>query len=85
MLWIAAHQFAAHLRIQSLPEAGKISGGLYRSLIRGKQMDYERGLPCPNLFAGWHNAHAVTEWACLDDMAYSVAVLVALAEEWTKP
>jgi tripeptide aminopeptidase len=44
----------------------------------------ERGLPCPNLFAGWHNAHAVTEWACLDDMAYSVAVLVALAEEWTK-
>jgi tripeptide aminopeptidase len=45
----------------------------------------ERGLPCPNLFAGWHNAHAVTEWACLDDMAYSVAALVALAEEWTKP
>jgi tripeptide aminopeptidase len=44
----------------------------------------ERGLPCPNLFAGWHNAHAVTEWACLHDMAYSVAVLVALAEEWTR-
>jgi tripeptide aminopeptidase len=45
----------------------------------------ERGLPCPNLFAGWHNAHAVTEWACLDDMALSVAALVELAQEWTRP
>jgi tripeptide aminopeptidase len=49
----------------------------------GSQLS-ERGLPCPNLFAGWHNAHAVTEWACLDDMAYSVAVLVELAQEWTR-
>jgi len=37
------------------------------------------------LFAGWHNAHAVTEWACLDDMALSAATLVLLAEEWSRP
>lgn len=42
----------------------------------------ERGLPCPNLFCGEHNAHAVTEWACLDDVAASVAVLVELVQEW---
>ena len=42
----------------------------------------ERGLPCPNIFCGEHNAHAVTEWASLDDMADSVACLVELAKEW---
>src|SRR5882672_10737518 len=55
MLWIATHQFAAHLRIQSLPEAGKISCGLHRSLIRGKQMDYDRRLSYSD---AWSITHA---------------------------
>ena len=42
----------------------------------------ERGLPCPNVFCGEHNAHAVTEWASVDDMADSVACLIELAREW---
>lgn len=60
------------------PRRTEIRGG-----TDGSQLT-ERGLPCPNLFAGMHNAHAVTEWACLDDLALSAATLVALAREWAR-
>jgi len=76
---VMAKARAAIRRCGLEPHGDPIRGG-----TDGSQLT-ERGLPCPNLFAGWHNAHAVTEWACLDDMAHAVAVLVALAEEWTKP
>ena len=65
-------------RLGMEPKGEPIRGG-----TDGSQLT-ERGLPCPNLFAGWHNAHAVTEWACLHDLARSVAVLVGLAEEWAR-
>src|SRR5215469_5849582 len=55
MLWIATHQFAAHLRIQRFPEARKISRGLHRSVIRSKKMDYHRNLRYPD---AWSVTHA---------------------------
>jgi tripeptide aminopeptidase len=45
----------------------------------------EMGLPTPNLFTGGHEYHSVREWASLQDMAASAAVLVRLAEVWTRP
>ena len=45
----------------------------------------ERGLPTPNLFDGGHDYHSPREWASLQEMSASAAVLVRLAEEWTKP
>jgi tripeptide aminopeptidase len=42
------------------------------------------GLPTPNLFTGGHEYHSVREWASLQDMASAAAVVVRLAEEWTR-
>ncbi|HEV8637819.1 MAG TPA: peptidase T [Chloroflexota bacterium] len=76
---VVARAEAAIRRVGLEPVSEPIRGG-----TDGSQLT-ERGLPCPNLFTGWHNAHAVTEWACLDEMALAVGTLVALAEEWAKP
>lgn len=40
------------------------------------------GLPTPNLFAGGHNFHAVTEWVAVQDMEMSVKNIVTLANVW---
>jgi tripeptide aminopeptidase len=44
----------------------------------------EAGLPTPNLSCGAHTPHSPLEWACLEEMAESVAWLVALAETWAQ-
>ncbi|MBO0767681.1 MAG: peptidase T [Solirubrobacterales bacterium] len=43
-----------------------------------------RGLPTPNLFTGGHEYHSIREWASLQDMAAASAVIVHLAEVWSK-
>ena len=43
MFWIAAHQFAAHLRVQSLPESREVRCRLYRPLIGSEKMNHQRG------------------------------------------
>lgn len=42
----------------------------------------ERGLPAPNLFAGFNNIHSELEWVSLADMAKSAEVIVKLAQLW---
>jgi len=42
----------------------------------------ELGLPTPNLSCGQHNPHSPLEWACLEEMEHSVAVLVELVQLW---
>ena len=42
----------------------------------------ELGLPTPNLSTGQHNPHSPLEWACLDEMAQAVDVLLALIHVW---
>jgi tripeptide aminopeptidase len=44
----------------------------------------EMGLPTPNIFDGAHDYHSVREWASLQDMAAAAAVIVRLAEAWTR-
>ena len=43
-----------------------------------------RGLPTPNLSTGQHNPHSPLEWACLDEMAQAVEVLVELVQVWAE-
>lgn len=43
-----------------------------------------RGLPTPNIFNGGHEYHSVREWVSLQDMAASAAVIVRLAEVWSR-
>ncbi|MEA2160831.1 MAG: tripeptide aminopeptidase [Solirubrobacteraceae bacterium] len=42
----------------------------------------EMGLPTPNIFTGGHEYHSVREWASVQDMAASAAVVVRLAGLW---
>jgi tripeptide aminopeptidase len=43
-----------------------------------------RGLPTPNLFAGYHNPHGPHEYVCVQDMELSVRMLIELAQLWAK-
>jgi tripeptide aminopeptidase len=42
------------------------------------------GLPTPNIFTGGHEYHSVREWASVHDMAAAAAVVVRLAEVWSR-
>jgi tripeptide aminopeptidase len=44
----------------------------------------EKGLLTPNIFDGGYEYHSVREFASLQDMAASAAVIVRLAEAWTR-
>ena len=44
----------------------------------------EMGLPTPNLFTGGHEYHSVREWASVQEMAAASAVVVRLAEVWSR-
>ena len=44
----------------------------------------EMGLPTPNIFDGGHEYHSVREWASVQEMAAAAAVIVRLADTWTR-
>jgi tripeptide aminopeptidase len=58
-----------------------------REIIRGgtdgSQLT-EKGLPTPNLSSGQHNIHAVTEFACLDEMVEATEHLVEMLKLWSE-
>ena len=76
-----------------LPEAIELAEQAFRNL--GRECDKtivrggtdgsrltEKGLPTPNLSSGQHNIHAVTEFACLDEMVEAVEHLIELLRLW---
>lgn len=58
-------------------------GAIIRGGTDGSQLT-EKGLPTPNLSSGQHNIHAVTEFACLDEMVAAVEHLVELLALWSE-
>lgn len=44
-----------------------------------------KGLPCPNLFAGYHNAHGRYEYIPLESMEKAVQVIIRLIELYVEP
>jgi tripeptide aminopeptidase len=60
------------------PLRNPIRGGTDGSMLS------EMGLPTPNLFAGGHEFHSVREWVSVQDMAAAAAVIVHLADEWSR-
>ena len=40
------------------------------------------GLPTPNLFAGGHNFHAITEFIAVQDMHEAVKMIATIAQVW---
>lgn len=60
------------------PRFSSIRGGTDGSRLS------EMGLPTPNLSTGMHNYHSRLEFACLEEMAAAVEVLLALARLWSE-
>ena len=81
--------------LADLPEAISIPQQAFENLGRpcttaiirggtdGSQLT-EKGLPTPNLSSGQYNIHAVTEYACLDDMVEAVEHLVEMLGLWSR-
>lgn len=40
---VAAHEFAADLRVEALPESGEVGGGLYGAMVGREEMQDEGG------------------------------------------
>ncbi len=81
--------------IAKLPEAVQYAEDAYkalgvscqRTIVRGGtdgSLLTAMGLPTPNLSVGQHNIHAVTEFACLDQMVLAVEHLAELLKRWAK-
>ncbi|MDG2220003.1 MAG: peptidase T [Rubripirellula sp.] len=81
--------------LSELPEAVMLPQQAFENLDRewtsaiirggtdGSQLT-EKGLPTPNLSSGQHNIHAVTEFACLDEMVEATEHLVELLSLWSQ-
>ena len=63
-------------RLNITPIQSAIRGG-----TDGSRLGY-MGLPTPNLFAGGHNFHAITEYVAIQDMQASVQNIVTIAQVW---
>ena len=68
----------AHRRLGRVAKRDIIRGGTDGSRLT------ELGLPTPNLSSGQHNPHSPLEWACLDEMAAAVEVLIELVQVWAE-
>ncbi len=73
--------------IDAIFEAGKVLGQPLRTeIIRGgtdgSRIAEMAGIPCPNLYTGGHNYHSRYEWAALDAMSESVALIVEIVKQW---
>ena len=75
---IAAAEEATR-RIGVEPHTTVIRGG-----TDGAELSF-RGLPTPNIFTGGQDYHSLREWASVQDMAASAAVVVELARVWAEP
>lgn len=73
---IEANALEALKRLEIKPIQSAIRGG-----TDGSRLSY-MGLPTPNLFAGGHNFHAITEYVAIQDMQMAVKMIVTIAQVW---
>ncbi len=73
---VEQYAIEAMQRLGIKPIQSAIRGG-----TDGSRLSY-MGLPTPNLFAGGHNFHAVTEYVAIQDMEASVKNIVTLIQLW---
>ena len=70
-------------------EAGKLLGQPLRTQIIRGGTDGSRiaeiaGIACPNLYTGGHNYHSLYEWAALDAMNDSTALIIGIIKQWAE-
>lgn len=73
--------------VEAIFKAGKALGQpLHTEIIRGgtdgSRIAQITGIACPNLYTGGHNYHSRFEWAALDAMNDSVALIIEIARQW---
>ncbi len=73
---VEQYAIEAMKRIGIKPIQSAIRGG-----TDGSRLSY-MGLPTPNLFAGGHNFHGITEYVAVQDMEASVKNIVTLIQIW---
>ena len=73
---VEANALEALKRLDIKPIQSAIRGG-----TDGSRLSY-MGLPTPNLFAGGHNFHAITEYVAVQDMEMAVKMIVTIAQVW---
>jgi tripeptide aminopeptidase len=75
---IVANLEEAVRRVGLEPKRTAIRGGTDGSALT------QMGLPTPNIFAGYQNAHSEREWICVEDMGLAAATIVELAKLWAE-
>jgi len=73
---IEANALEALAKLDITPIQSAIRGG-----TDGSRLSF-MGLPTPNLFAGGHNFHAITEYVAIQDMEMSVKTIVEICQIW---
>ena len=63
-------------RLDIIPLQQPIRGG-----TDGSRLSF-MGLPTPNIFAGGHNFHAVTEYVAVQDMEMATRTIIELCQIW---
>ncbi len=82
--WLEKDMRPAELALEAVRRAGVTPTEVpVRGGTDGSQLT-ERGLPTPNLFAGYHNAHGPQEWASVEEMAKAVETCVHLLRLWSE-
>ena len=75
--------------VDAIFEAGKVLGQpLFNQIIRGgtdgSRIAQIAGIPCPNLYTGGYNYHSRYEWAALEAMNDSVALIIEIVRQWAR-
>lgn len=75
--------------VDAIFAAGKALGQpLVKQIIRGgtdgSRIAQMAGIPCPNLYTGGYNYHSRYEWAALDAMNDSVALIIEIIRQWAE-
>ena len=70
---VEEYAMEAMKRLDIKPIQNPIRGG-----TDGSRLSF-MGLPTPNLFAGGHSFHAITEWVAIQDMEMAVKLIVTIA------
>ncbi len=73
---IEEHALEALNRLNIIPLQSAIRGG-----TDGSRLSF-MGLPTPNLFAGGHNFHAVTEYVAVQDMEMATRTIIEICKIW---
>lgn len=75
--------------VDAIFAAGKALGQpLEKQIIRGgtdgSRIAQMAEIPCPNLYTGGYNYHSRYEWAALDAMNDSVALIIRIIRQWAE-